>query len=103
MEDNPSQKHFDKWSDDDAELDEIDNLDFILEATRQEVLSWMNTYGKPAIREWLQDNAKKLLVSDGLTFTKQVSNTTEKSSKSFKKPPMKKQRRANDFIDVDRE
>jgi len=104
MEDNPSQKHFDKWSDDADELSDIDNLDFILETTRQEVLAWMNIYGRPAIREWLQDNTKKLLNADGLTFTKKpMSDITEKNTKYSKKPPMKKQKRVNNFIDVDGE
>jgi hypothetical protein len=105
MEDNPSQKGLDKWdSEDDADLDDIEDLDLILEETRNEVKSWMNTYGRTVIREWLQDNTKRLLAADGLTFKKAPeSHTTEKSIKtSSKKPVYKKQKRAS-YIDVDGE
>lgn len=105
MEDNPSQKGLDKWSmDDSVELDDVDDLDFILEATRQEVLQWMNIYGRTAIREWLQDNTKKLLAADGLTFKSQRdAHTTEKSIKSSatRKPAYKKQKK--NYINVDGE
>lgn len=51
---------------------EEDNLEIILEETRKEVISWMKTYGRGIIREWMGDNAKTLLAVDGVTSRKKT-------------------------------
>jgi len=90
------EQHSQYWPDEDSEemqmgLDDSDELNAILEETRKEVISWMKTYGRGFIREWMADNAKGILASDGLLHQKKVKrqSATITSKTSGKKVPAK--------------
>lgn len=110
MDGNPSQKHW--WellsAEDKAQLDidalnlcdhdssEDDGFDAMGELyanVKLDVNEWMTTYGRSHIREWLNDNAKNLLKSDGVLNSGGKRKAAEHIQKpgAFKTPRKAKQ------------
>ncbi|APA62646.1 hypothetical protein [uncultured virus] len=64
----------------------------IFRACHDEVVQWMALYGRGHIREWMADNAKNILKSDGV-----LSSGGKRKLSIGKKVPLMRQDRILDF------
>jgi len=90
-----------QWEDD---MDSEDECELVLEETRAQVLEWMKTYGRQFIREWMADNAKAILASDGLFKAKEGPRklvATSSKTSSAKKVPAKPLNVTQEIVNIE--